>query len=177
MRRFSRFQLILIVAIVALLAVDVFLAIGYFQAVNKRADLENDIADKENAIAAMEVLYNIDALTRQLAEAERKLAEEAPFPKEIDPLELMDHIINAMQEARIDSYTYKPSGGRTERIGESTYTGVTYAITTGEQLSRLIKLLNLIEELPYDTLKTSDITLSSAGETWDLKFNVVILIQ
>jgi len=177
MRQFSRFQLILIVATVALVAVNVFLGMGYFQAVNKRADLESDIANKEEAIEYMEGRYNIDALTRELAEANRKLAEDAPFPGEIDPLELVDHIISAVQEAGLDSYTYKPSGQTTEKVGDGTYKGVKYAITTSGTLMRLIGFINNLEELPYDTLKITGISLTSAGETWSVKFNLVIIIQ
>jgi len=177
MRQFSRFQLILIVATVALVAVNVFLGMGYFQAVSKRADLESDIANKEEAIEYMEGRYNIDALTRELAEANRKLAEDAPFPEKIEPIELYDNIISAAKEAGLDSYTYNPSGRTTENFGGRTYKGVKYAITTSGKLIRLIDFINNLEELPYDTLKITGISLTSAGETWSVRFNLVIIIQ
>lgn len=175
--RFSRFQLIFIVAIVALLVANVYLAIGYFGAVSRKASLQSDINDKEAAIARMPSQGDIDTLTRQLDAAEQKLADEAPFPEVIDPLELLDHIIYAVQKAGLDSYTYKPGAGRTEKIGTSTYKALPYAITTSERLSELIDFLELLEELPYDTITIRDVSLTSAGETWNLRFNLVIITQ
>jgi hypothetical protein len=107
------------------------------------------------------------------------LAEEAPFPKEIDDLKLLDLIINAVQEAGLGSYTYTPTGVGTVGIGGRTYAAYSYAIelNSDEQLRRLIKFLGLIEELPYQTLEINDITLSSSGETWGLDFNIEIITQ
>jgi hypothetical protein len=176
----SRLQLILIVAVVVLLVVNVFLAKGYFSAVSTKADLEEKVGRKETQIANLEGLYNIEALERELAEAQRKLAEEAPFLEDLDPLDLLDHIINAVQEAGLGSYSYTPGGVGTVGIGGGTYKANSYAIelNSDEQLRRLIKFLRLIEELPYNTLKINDITLSSAGDdTWNLKFNIVIITQ
>lgn len=175
----SRLQLILIVAVVVLLVVSVFLAMGYFSALSAKADLEKEIEWRETQIAMLEDPYHIGALERELAEAERKLAEEAPFPKEIDDLELLNLIINAVQEAGLGSYTYMPTGVGTVSIGGRTYAAYSYAIelNSDEQLRRLIKFLGLIEELPYQTLEINDITLSSGGETWWLDFNIEIITQ
>lgn len=175
----SRLQLILIVAVVVLLVVNVFLAMGYFSAVSTKADLEKDIEWRETQVAMLEGRYNIGDLERELAEAERKLAEEAPFPKEIDDLELLEHVINAVQAAGLGSYTYTPMGVGTESIGWSTYKAYSYDIelNSDEQLRQLIKFLVLIEELPYNTLEINDITLSSSGETWGLNFNILIITQ
>jgi len=177
MRRFSRFQLILIVAIVALLAVNVFLAIGYFGALSRKASLQSDIENKQAQIARMPSQSDIDALTRQLDAAKQKLADESPFPEEIDPLELLDHIIYAVQKAGLDSYSYVPGVGKKEKIGEGTYTAIPYAITTSERLSTLIRFLELIEELPYDTITIRNVSLTATGEIWNLKFNLVIITQ
>ncbi len=178
-RKPSRLQLILVVAVVVLLVVNVFLARGYFSALSTKADLEKEIETKETQIALLEGRYNIGALERELAEVQRKLAEEAPFPKEIDNLELLNSIINAVQDAGIGSYSYTPGGVGTVGIGGRTYKANSYAIelTSDEQLRRLIKFLGLIEKLPYDTLEINDITLSSAGETWGLDFNIEIITQ
>ena len=179
MRGISRFQLILIAAIVVLLVVNIFLAMGYFGAVSTKADLENDIAAKEKAIDNIQS-YNIDALTRELAEAERKLAEDSPLPPEVDPLEMIDHIINTVQEVGLGGYTYNPTGGGTTTMGGHTYKtqGYTIVITSAERLSRLIKFLRLIEELPYDTIQNNDIKLTYAGDdTWQLTFKIRIITQ
>jgi len=179
-KKLSRLQLILIVAVVVLLVVSVFLAMGYFSAVSTKADLEKEIERTETQIALLEGRYNIGALERELAEVQRKLAEESPFPPEIDNLELLEHIINAVQEAGLGGYTYIPGGVDTVVIGGRTYKANSYTIelTSDEQLRRLLKFLGLIEKLPYDTLKNNDITLSSVGDdTWLLKFNIAIITQ
>lgn len=177
MRQFSRLQLILIVAIVALLGLNVFLAIGYFGAVSRKASLQSDIDKQEDTIAGMPTQADVDHKTNERDEAERRLEEEADIPREIDPLELLDHIISVVQQAGLDSYTYIPGSEKTEYIGGNTYTAVTYAITTKERLSELVDFLELIEELPYDTITTRDVLLTSAGETWTLRFNLVIITQ
>jgi len=175
----SRLQLILIVAVVVLLVVSVFLAMGYFSAVSTKADLEKEIEWREIQISSLEGLYNIGALKSKLAEAERKLAEEAPFPEEIDNLEFLEHIINAVQEAGIGGYSYTPTGVGTVGIGGRTYKANSYTIelNSDEQLRRLIKFLKLIEELPYNTLEINDITLSTGGEAWGLNFDIEIITQ
>jgi len=175
----SRLQLILIVAVVVLLVVSVFLAMGYFSAVSTKADLETEIEWRETRISSLEGL-NINKLKNDRDEAERKLAEEAPFPEEIDNLEFLEHIINAVQEAGIGGYSYTPTGVGTVGIGGRTYKANSYTIelNSAEQLRRLIKFLRLIEELPYNTLEINDITLSSAGDdTWKLNFNIEIITQ
>jgi hypothetical protein len=182
MRGVSRFQLILIVAVVALIAVNVFLAWGYFGAINTKADLEKDIVTKEQSIDYLEGLYNIGALTNQLAEAERKLAEEAPIPERIDPLELVDKIIYVVQKAGIDTYTFKPAGSSQVQIGNNMYTGITYTISTAERLSVLVKFLELLEGIefgdpPHDTVRVTDIRLSPTGEIWSLSCKLVIIVQ
>ena len=179
MRGISRFQLILIAAIVVLLVVNIFLAMGYFSAVSTKADLENDIAAKEKAIDSIQS-YSIDALTRELAEAKRKLAEESPFPPEIDPLEMIEHIINVVEDTDLSGYSYTPTGGGTTTIGGHTYRTEGYAIipAKAERLSRLVKFLRLIEELPYGTAMNDGITLTYAGDDmWTLTFSVKVITQ
>jgi len=178
--RFSRFQLILMVAVVALLGVNVFLATGYFSAASRKTSLQSDIDAKEKVVAAMPDQADVDALTRQRDEAMRQLTEEADIPSalilEDEPLE--PHIIYVMQKAGIDFYAYNPGSAKAEIIGGGTYSAHTYSITNvREQLSRLLRLLVLIEELPYPTLAIRDVKLTSAGETWSLVFKIVIITQ
>lgn len=176
MMRISRFQLILIVAVVALLGVNVFLAIGYFSAVSRKASLQSEIDIKERAIAAMPTDADISHLQNQKAAAEQRLREEALIPAEIDPLE--PHIIDVMQRAGIDFYNFNPGKEGQEKIGGGTYTAHTYSITdVTERLSELIDFLELIEELPYDTLYIRNVKFTSIGEVWTLQFNLVIITQ
>lgn len=183
MKKFSRTQLILIGATVALLVVNIILAMGYLGAVSRKADLESDIETKEAQIAVMEELYNIDALNRQLAEAERRLAEEAPFPQEVSSINVADSIVDAKREAGITCFEFTRGSVSTTTIGGNTYQVMPYAIdiTQPESLSRMIKFLRLIEELreeaQYKTLKIDDIELRFSEEGWNLGFDIEIIIQ
>jgi hypothetical protein len=179
MNRFSRFQLILIAATVVLLVVDIILAVGYFGALSTKADLENDVDAKEKAIASLQH-YSIDALTRDLDEAQQKLAEDSPFPPEIDILEMIEYIIDIVEDTDLSGYSYKHTGGGTTTIEGHKYRTEGYSIipSRAEKLSRLIKFLRLIEELPYGTAMNDGITLTYAGDDkWTLTFSVRVVTQ
>ncbi len=186
MKKLSRTQLILIAAIVALLVVNVIFATGYLGAVSRKADLESDIEDKEAQIASMQVLYNIDALNRQLAEAERQLAEEAPFPQEIKTTDMARSIDETARQADITCYQFNPGAVSTTTVGGNTYSVKPYAIAVtkppGERLSRIINFLRLIEELreeQYKTLKINNIELTDYAKEgiWNLEFNIEVIIR
>lgn len=180
MRRLPRFQTIVIVAVAALLVMNVVFVVLYVQKASARAGLESDIAAIEQEIAILESLpTTIDNLERELDAIEEELAA-APIPKEIDNKEVVDSIIKAAQKAKLKSgYTCEMEEPKTERIGENDYQAITYHMTTTERLSRLIKFLNLLEEdEQYNTLKIDNIKLSFVEEkTWDLEFDMVFIIQ
>ena len=112
LKKIPRLQLILVPVIIVLIVVNVFVVMGYFSTLSTKADLEKNIEQKEAAIASMEGLYNIGELQRQLAEAERKLAEESPFPYEIDNTEIIELLIRTEQEAGLDLPYIEPADSR-----------------------------------------------------------------
>jgi len=176
--KLTRNQLILGVAIVILLIVNVFFAVGYFGAASTKADLDSDIATKQKYIDENEARYNIGELQNDLADAQQELAE-APFLDNIDTLELVDHIIDVMKKAEIGTYTYSPGGTGTVKIGGATYHTHTYSIriTSSEKLTTLIKLQSYIEDLPYDAIMTDNIVLTGSGDSWKITFKILIITQ
>ena len=176
--KLTRNQLILGVAIVILLIVNVFFAVGYFGAASTKADLQSDIATKQKYIDTNEARYNIGELQNDLADAQQELAE-APFLDNIDTLELVDHIIDVMKKAEIGTYTYSPGGTGTVKIGGATYHTHTYSIsiTSSEKLTTLIKLQSYIEDLPYDAIMTNNIVLTGSGDSWKTTFKILIITQ
>lgn len=177
--KLTRNQLILGVAIVILLIVNVFFAVGYFGASSTKADLESDIATKQQYIHDNEARYNIGELQNELADVQQELAE-APFLDEINTLELVDHIIDVMKKAEIGTYTYSPGSVGTITIGGGTYRTHSYSIsiTSAEKLTTLIKLQSYIEDLPYDAVRTNSIKLNNVGgDSWKTTFIIQIITQ
>jgi hypothetical protein len=177
--KLTRNQLILGIAIVVLLIVNVFFAVGYFGTASTKADLDSDIATKEKYVDDNEARYNIGELQNKLAAAQQDL-DDAPFLSTIEPLELVDHIIDVMKKAEIGAYTWSPGGISTVKIGGSTYHTNSYSIsiTSAERLTTLIKLQSYIEDLPYDAIRTNSIKLTSAGgDSWKMTFVIQIITQ
>ena len=176
--KLTRNQLILGVAIVILLIVNVFFAVGYFGAASTKADLQSDIATKQKYIDENEARYNIGELQNDLADAQQELAE-APFLDTINTLELVDHIIDVMKKAEIGTYTYSPGGTGSVKIGGAKYRTHTYSIsiTSSEKLTTLIKLQSYIEDLPYDAIMTDNIVLTGSGDSWKTTFKILIITQ
>jgi len=176
--KFTRNQLILGAAIVVLLIVSIFFAVGYFGAASTKADLQSDIDTKQNYIDKNEASYNIGELQNDLADAQQQLAE-ARFLDNIDTLELVDHIIDVMKKAEIGTYTYTPGSAGTVKIGGATYRTHSYSIsiTSAEKLTTLIKLQSYIEDLPYDAIQTNNIVLTGSGDSWKTTFVIQIITQ
>lgn len=178
LKKIPRLQLILVPVIIALLVVNVFVVMGYFGTLSTKADLEKNIEQKEAAIASMKGLYNIGELQRQLAEAERKLEEESPFPYEIDNKEIIKLLIRTEQEAGLD-VPYIETADSTTTIGGNTYSAKIQPISiceAGQPLSKLIDFLEILEDEQYNTLKNDNIELIGP-EVWTLNFDIIIVYQ
>jgi hypothetical protein len=179
LKKIPRLLLILVPVIIALIVVIVFVAIGYFNTLSTRADLEKEIEQKEAAIASMEGLYNIGELERQLAEAERKLEEDAPFPNEIDNNDVIELFIRIEKEAGLKVFYHEPGDPGTTTIGGNSYHAKyysTYVCGEDEPLSKVIKLLELLEKEQYNTLRNDSIELTGP-DVWSLNFNIIIVYQ
>jgi Tfp pilus assembly protein PilO len=178
LKKIPRLQLILFPVIIVLIVVNVFVVMGYLSTLSTKADLEKNIEQKEAAIASMEGRYNIGELQRQLAEAERKLAEDAPFPDEIDNKEIIELLIRTQKESGLD-VPYIETADSTTTIGGNTYSAKIQPISiceVGQPLSKLIDFLEILEDEQYNTLKNDNIELIGP-EAWTLNFNIIIVYQ
>lgn len=179
LKKIPRLLLILIPIIIALIVVVVFVAIGYFNTLSTKADLEKEIEQKEAAIASMEGLYNIGELERRLAEAERKLEEDAPFPADIDNNDMIEMFIRVEKDSGLKIFYHEPGDAGTTTInGNSYHTKYysTYVCGADEPLSKLIDLLELLENEQYNTLRNDSIELTGP-DVWSLNFDIIIVYQ
>jgi len=178
LKKIPRLLLIIVPVIIVLIVVNVFVAVGYFSTLSTKADLEKEIEQKETAIASMEGLYNIGELQRRLAEAERALEEDAPFPHEIDNKEIIALLIRTEKESGLDVPYIEPADSTTT-IGGNTYSAKIQSITiceAGQPLSKLIDFLEILEGEQYSTLKNDNIQLTGPG-VWTITFNAIIIYQ
>lgn len=178
LKKIPRLQLILFPVIIALLVVNVFVVMGYFSTLSTKADLEKNIEQKEADIDKLEGLYNIGELQRQLAEAERKLEEESPFPYEIDNKEIIELLIRTEKESGLEVPYIEPADSTTT-IGGNTYRVKIQPISiceAGQPLPKLIDFLEVLENEQYNTLKNDNIELIGP-EVWTLNFDIIIVYQ
>ena len=176
-KKIPRLLLILVPVIIVLAVVNYFLAMGYLDASSTVADLEKQINQRELAIAGIEGRYNIGELQGQLAEAERKIEEESPFPGEVTNEEVIELFIRVQREAGLE-IPYSESGVGTTTIGGRSYHTKTYSIQPCENqvLSRLINFLEILENEQYNTLKNDNISLRGPDE-WSLTFQMTIVYR
>ncbi|MBE0415120.1 MAG: hypothetical protein IBX36_01065 [Dehalococcoidia bacterium] len=178
MRGLSRLQLILILGVVALVAVNIVLVVFYFQAESHQAAVASDIEETQASIARMSVNYDIDRLAAELVLLQGELAK-APIPTTVDNVEVYDAIHLAAVKARVNyDYEYKT---KSVTIGQTRYTAMTFEIDTSGTLLRIIRFLGLLEDLretDYNTLRITDINLDlSAPDTWHVEFTIEIIVQ
>ena len=136
-------------------------------------------AEGKAAIASMEGLYNIGEMERQLAEAERKLEEDAPFPADIDSNDVIEMFIRIEKEAGLKVFYHEPGDSDTTTINGNIYHTKyysTYVCGEDEPLSKLIKLLELLENEQYNTLRNDNLELTGP-DVWSLNFDIIIVYQ
>jgi hypothetical protein len=178
-------HVVLIVVAIILLALTIYFAVSYFGAVSKRTDLNRDIQLKHQQINSIGGPQNISALQSQLEEAQQDLIDESPFPLEVDNVEVVYLILQAAADANVTCFQYDPSGKAPYDINGHAYISNGYSISssgvgsTGEKITRIIKFLNNIEELPYNAVSITGLSLSSASDegTWVVSFSLSILSQ
>lgn len=176
MRRITRNQLVLVLAIVALLVVSVVFGVFYYQSVSHKAAVARDIEETEANIERMSWDNDVDRLSRELAPLQSQLAE-APIPITEDNVEVFDDIHEAGVKAKLD-YDYEYKGAKSVTISGTRYYAMTFEITSSGSLTRVIKFLGLLEELDYDTLRITGVELNlGASDTWGVEFNIEIIIQ
>jgi len=176
-------HVVLIVVSIILLALAIYFATSYFGAVSKRTDLNRDIQLKHQQINNIGGPQNIAALQSQLEEAQQDLIDESPFPLEINNIEVVYLILQAAADANVTCLQYNPSGKASSDINGSTYMDNRFSISSsgvggaGEKITRIIKFLNNIEELPYNAVSITGLSLSNTDGMWVVSFSLSILSQ
>ncbi|MFA5374578.1 MAG: hypothetical protein WC455_02325 [Dehalococcoidia bacterium] len=180
-------QVVLILVCIVLLVMTVYFAISYFGAISERTDLNRNIQLKQQQINSIGGLQNIAALQSQLEGAQQDLIDDSPFPFEIDDIETTRLILQAATDAHISCLQYNPaSADRATSINGHPYIDNSFSISSsgvssaGERISRVIRFLNNIEELPYNAIRISGLSISRVGEeddTWSVGFSLSILSQ
>lgn len=179
-------QIVLAVVGIVLLALAIYFAVSYFSSVSKRTDINRAIQVKHQQINSIGGLQNIGALQSQLEEAQQDLIDENPFPLEIDNMEVVYQILQAAADANVVCFQYTPAGKTAYSINGQTYISNAYSITssgagsTGVKITRIIRFLKNIEELPYNAVSITGLSLSSPSsdeETWAISFTLSILSQ
>ena len=178
-------QVVLAVVSIVLLVLAIYFAVSYFGAVSKRTDLNRDIQLKHQQINSIGGLQIISALESQLEVAQQDLIDEFPFPLKIDDVEVVYLILQAAADANVACFQYNPSGEASSSINGHTYIDNRYSISAsgvgsaGEKITRIIKFLRNIEELPYNAVSITGLSLSSvsAEGTWTVNFVLSILSQ
>ena len=181
MKRFSRLQLILTVAAIALLALSVWFLIGYFGAMSKTDKLEKDIKTKQSQINSL-TTCDINDKNTQLDECMNKIETQSPFPAQAyDSKEITNAIIGVVADARVNLERLDHTSQSNIVLGTSTYKTDNYTLdcsTEEGKEDRLIVLLELFEELreeTYNTLLIQNVQLP-AGRT-EISFEIKIVTQ
>ena len=178
-------HLILIVISVILLAVSIYLLIANFQGTSEKADTERDIKLKQQQIANIGEIPSVSTLQQEL---ERVLEEyeNLPFPVEVNNVDVAYHIIQAAADSNIACFEYAPDDKGATSIGERSYTDNKYTLSrsgggsaAGEKINRIINFLENLEELPYDTLSITDLSMSASegSDLWTFDLSISILSQ
>jgi hypothetical protein len=179
-------QVVLIVVGIVLLVLAIYFAVSYFGAVSKRTVVNRDIQLTQQQINNIGGLQNIGALQSQLEEAQQNLIDENPFPLEIDNMEVVYQILQAAADANVVCFQYTPAGKSSYGINGQTYISNAYSISSngvgsaGVKITRIIKFLKNIEELPYNAVSINGLSLSSSSSdegTWGVSFTLSILSQ
>ena len=177
-------QVVLIVVSIILLVLAIYFAISYFGAVNKRTDLNRAIQSQHQQINNIGGLQNIAALRSQLEVAQQDLIDDSPFPLKIDNTEVVYLILQAAADANVVCFQYSAGGKGASSINGHTYTSNSYSLSssgagsTGYKITKIIKFLKNIEELPYNAVSITGLGLSSTSEgLWSVSFTLSILSQ
>jgi type II secretory pathway pseudopilin PulG len=179
-------QVVLIVVGIILLALAIYFAISYFGAVSERELLNKSIQLTHQQITNTGGPQNISALQSQLEVAQQDLIDESPFPFEINSIEVTYLILQAAADANVACFQYNPAGSKGSfYINGHAYTDNRFSISssgvggTGYKITRIIKFLKNIEELPYNAVSIIGLSLSRVGDTqmWSVGFTLSILSQ
>ncbi len=181
MRKLSGTRLVLLLILVALVAGNIYLGIGYYQDRGSEDELADDIAAVEVQIATMERLHDIPALEAELAALEDELAE-VHFPPDVEYIIIHDYVMAAADEAGVafDNWKVEDTIETTVNGTEQEYRLFSYLATISGTLDEIFDFLAEIEaNAPYDTIKLDEMELTYDSDTltWSMSFTILVYAQ
>jgi flagellar basal body-associated protein FliL len=189
----SRNILILVVVAVVLLAFGAMMVIFYVGAVNKTAQLEDDVKDLKFKLAQTPG-FDIPGMKEQLADILEQIATEAPFPagpfdkgSKYDNKQVTNALFEVTDDAHVTLNSLTHNKEAALKIGTGTYHTDPYSLSCSVpdigHADRLIDLMELLEELredEYPTLVVDSLKFQFPTESSpevNLQFNLGIVTQ
>jgi hypothetical protein len=176
--RLRRLEAVLLGLVVALLLVDAVLLVGYSAAEEQRDRLQRQTLAVESQLATMRRPDALEALRRELAAAEARLAESPnTFPKEVDNLGINALIATAAMQTGVEISKRETGIQAIERFGATDYRAVRYSVVARGDLRQLMLFLNKIETSPYTTLVINGQSALFQNNVWTLQLEMTAYAQ
>jgi hypothetical protein len=175
-RKLSQKQTLLLLGVLLLFLLNAFYAWGYWQAVGEKSEATEKLRSATQRVELLKGDYDLPRLQEELAELERRLVEEAPFPQQAEGLNLFALIVSSAQGLELSQLQSLPAGTRT--IGENEYQVIGYEVSAQGELPQLKDWFQEIEESDFTTLSIEEAELTSPeGPIWNANISIVILTQ
>lgn len=167
---------------VALLFVMLMGVVGVWQlygsAQEERDGVERLVRAQRSRVQRLRNIPDVESLRREQAELGAKLTSaEASFPARVDTVDLTNLFLRAGQKNGVELVAVQRADAVAEVLGKTSYQSVKYTVLARAPLESVSGFLKDVEEGEFATLRAEAIDLSSGEESWDVRFNVVVLAQ
>lgn len=167
---------------VALLLVMLMGVVGVWQlygsAQEERDGVARLVRTQTSRLERLRNLPDAEALRAELTDLDAKLSSaEASFPTRVDTVDLTNLFLRAGQKNGVELVAVQRADAVAEVLGTTNYQSVKYTVLARAPLESVSGFLKDVEEGAFATLRAEAIDLSSGKESWDVRFNVVVLAQ
>ena len=185
MKKLTQLQLLLLVAVVALIGLGVYFTVVIVQQVQAASDLETQMADVESDIASIENQYDLDALEAALATLEEDLDDSA-FPKadDVENIEVNDLVIYGLQNAEVQGQRFIPEGPIDVFLNNNGTVYKAFIYEVGAAADKLPALYSFLDELevnaPYETTVIENVVIEFVVATeeepayWTISIDIIV---
>jgi len=181
MRRITPFELFLILAIIAVLAGNIYLFFyEYRPSLQARAEAEQGLVVWTQRLTMYQSIYSLSTLQARLNSIVAQLPHEPPVFPERTPIldvDVADLVIQSAETAGVSLRSFEPLGVYSERLGTSVYQAASYHVEASGQLANLNDFLGEIEGGDFTTLRIMDIEITFSDGTYNMGFDIIVLIQ
>jgi hypothetical protein len=176
--RLRRLELVLLLLASGALVLDLVLLAGYSYAEDQRDRAQRQTLAVESSLATMRRPEALEALKRELAEAESRLANNpSTFPKDVDNLGINALIATAANQTGVEVAKRETGTQGVERFGNSEYRSVRYSIVARGDLRQLMLFLNKLETSQYATLVINGQSATLQNNVWTLQIEMTAYAQ